>query len=277
MLPESVQNRLNKRSEEYKNKSNTYIPLEITVEFVSPVTTPTFPIYFDAVLGNIVAQEVWGEYYGRIPNDLFIEDLPLPLKKHDFKENGYCWAASCGVASKVGVQDIDAYKRTFPGDPWVLTKVFTPSALYDAINGSGRYKSYLNILEMTFIEEMKFYAVGDDKEIHRLFSQVRFMLKKRSQGRGQVKSFSIKQTNKDYTLWKNNMPMRPIPLTLLKQGKQNNYQLDMTRLKPPYWDWKPETKVLCVVPNYELWSGNMSNQKKKKGQSDINPYTFLID
>ena len=280
MLPQKVEQRLHQRKEEYESRSHTHAPVEITVRLSSPIMAPVFPLYLDAVLGNIVAQETWGEYYGRIPTDVFIKELPLPLKKHDLKEYGYAWAASCNVVTKEAVFGFDGFQRTYPGDPWVLLKSFTPSQLVD-YKGSGRYKNYLEPFEIASIEEIKFYAVGDPKEINRLLAQVKFLFKKRSQGRGEIRSFSVNPIKQDFTLWRNNRPMRPIPVGLIKEGGHNQYELNMTRLQPPYW--KPDEKVLCIVPDHELWSGRRIRKpeakkpKKVTGKKKPNSYNLLYD
>lgn len=276
MLPEPVEQRLKQRIEEYEQQKHTHVPVEITIRFVSPIMAPIFPLYLDAVLGNIVAQEIWGQYYGRIPPEFFIKELPLPLKRHNFREYGYAWAASCNVVTKEAVFGTDGYKRSYPGDPWVLMKSFTASQMVD-YEGSGRYKNYLESFEVTFIEEMKFYAFGNPKEINRLLSQVRFLFKKRSQGRGEIQSLSVNPIKQDFTLWKNNRPMRPIPVELIKEGSHNQYELNMSRLYPPYWG--RDERVLCVVPDHDTWSGRRSLRIKPKKKiitkEKTTPYDLL--
>ena len=97
--------------------------------------------------------------------------------------------------------------------------------------------------------KITFYCNGDKEEITRLLSYLTNIGKKTSIGSGKIRKITVKSTNEDYSFFKNDKPMRPIPATFdvpIVPGMRFEQQ----PYKPPYWD--KNNVCMCIVPENQL-------------------------
>lgn len=112
------------------------------------------------------------------------------------------------------------------------------------LNIQGKYKNEFYSIERFLVDSITYYVRGNKDTIEKLLKKLRFIGKKSSLGWGEVKYISIEETQKDYSIFKNNKLMRNIPL-------KNSFNFDspkvsITRLTHPYWS-KEDLKE-CLVP-----------------------------
>jgi len=118
--------------------------------------------------------------------------------------------------------------------------------------GSGYYKNYHMPLVLKSYKTITFYVRGNIEEVKRLLENYIFYLgKKGSQGYGQIREWEFEEIEENWSVWKDNKPMRPIPAkhckeyvdTQMKAGDPIHAR--QHPIIPPYW--RRETE-LCIMP-----------------------------
>lgn len=118
---------------------------------------------------------------------------------------------------------------------------------------TGHLKNYHMPIVLKSYDAVVFYVRGDMEEIKRLLeSHIYYLGKKGSQGYGQINKWELIEMDEDYSVWKGNEPMRPIPISeceeYIEEKMRGNEYLD-TRLYPlipPYW--RNDNVETCVMP-----------------------------
>jgi hypothetical protein len=202
--------------------------LEIVFHFSTPVSLGFPWIFFDSLLAHIMLREELGERYYSLPTKIPIRDIPTPPLKyyHDVP------LASVSVLEPNSeMQAFSYFKRgNFPFPKGKIRR------------GSGFFKDFY--LRAVYIpaQRAKFYATGELNEIKRLVSKVSALGKERNIGFGFVKKVEVKEIPFEFSLVKDGLAMRPIPVKYLKCYEDSAY----LAYKPPYW--AKESVELCAVP-----------------------------
>lgn len=119
--------------------------------------------------------------------------------------------------------------------------------------GAGHFKNYHMPLVLKSYKTISFYVRGDMEEIKILLENYIFYLgKKGSQGYGQIREWEFTEIEQNYSLWKDDRPMRPIPAKYCEEyiksqmaaGKEVNVREHP--IIPPYW--REDCRELCVIP-----------------------------
>ena len=104
-------------------------------------------------------------------------------------------------------------------------------------------------LPILITDRITFYCNGDKKELKRLLSHLTAIGKKTSIGGGKIHNLNITETFEDYSFFKDETIMRPIPASMnipLIPGMV----LQRQPYKPPYWDKNNVT--MCYVPPNQI-------------------------
>ena len=213
-----------------------YEPLKITAALTSPYVTTDY-IFFDSLISSAVWQECMQDKAYTVPeNKSEVFYIPLPLKLIGTNEPFY--AASIGFP-KEAVDGIAHWRK------------HTEIESKKNINiGSGEFKRYNMPMPYTSTEELVFYANGSKPEIQRLLTLIPSIGKKRTQGYGNIRSWTVESSEHDWSVVRDGVPMRPIPVS---EGKQFNLKCDVIMqfaYRPPYWHRKNLTQTympLCKV------------------------------
>ena len=212
--------------------SMNYGPLKITASLTSPYVSTDY-IFFDALISSAVWQDVMGENAFNIPeNKSEIFHIPLPLKQIGTKEPFY--AASIGFP-KQAVEGTARWRKQTDIESKKKIRI-----------GSGEYKRYDMPMPYTSAEEIIFYANGNKSEIERLLQYIPGIGKKRTQGYGNVRTWQVEKSEHDYSVVRDGVPMRPIPVS---EAAQFNLKCDVEMFfafRSPYWHRKNLTK--CFMP-----------------------------
>jgi hypothetical protein len=209
-----------------------YEPLKITATLTSPYVTTDY-IFFDSLISSAVWQECMQEKAYTIPeNKSEVFYIPLPLKLVGIKEPFY--AASIGFP-KDAVDGIAYWRK------------HTDIESKKKINiGSGEFKRYNMPMPYTSTDEIVFYANGSIAEIKRLLTWIPSIGKKRTQGYGNIKSWTVESSEHDWSIVCDGVPMRPIPISEATQLHLNCKVEMFFAYKPPYWHRANMTP--CYMP-----------------------------
>ncbi len=212
--------------------SLSHEPLKITAILTSPYVSTDY-IFFDALISSAVWQDCMGDNAFNIPeNKTDIFYIPLPLKLMGTKEPFY--AASIGFP-KQAVEGTARWRKQTDIESKKKIRI-----------GSGEYKRYDMPMPYTSAEEIIFYANGNKAEIERLLQYIPGIGKKRTQGYGNVRLWRVEQAEHDWSIVKDGIPMRPIPVS---EAAQFNLKCDVIMYFstiPPHWH--KSTMTLCYMP-----------------------------
>lgn len=115
--------------------------------------------------------------------------------------------------------------------------------------GAGHFKNYHMPLVIRSYKTITFYIRGDLNKIKELLeNHIHYLGKKGSQGYGEVLKWDFIEIENDYSLWKDNKPMRPIPANeCIDYIENNNYNMRSHAIIPPYW--RNDNIELCIMPS----------------------------
>ncbi len=110
----------------------------------------------------------------------------------------------------------------------------------------GRYKSYHMPLPTLVTDRVVWYAYGDLERVKDLLQDVMSLGKKRNYGNGMVIAWSIDPMDEDWSTWRGDRLMRPVPGPLLADIEWNGpFNMQYIAYRAP--QWHPANQALCVV------------------------------
>jgi len=210
----------------------TFEPMKVIMEMRSPVVTTDY-IFLDGLISSAVFKDCVPDYYDIPQNRNELIHIPLPLKQYGIKETFY--AASIAYADQI-VDGVDHWRKRTEIESGKKIQV-----------GSGQYKMYDMPLPTMWAESWIFYANGNIDEVRRLLTtHISAIGKKCSQGHGSIKKIKVDSSEHDWSVVKDRIPMRSIPIS-----EAGQFELDCDietyfAYRPPYWHRLNMTE--CYVP-----------------------------
>lgn len=219
----------------------------VTYRMSTPVSLAHPWINGDGLIAQVLMRRLLGDTLMSLPSKkpIDISCLKLPLAK-----TGSCW--HCSVSQ-------------FNTDQKYVTKIY---GRFDAENighvktkkkriplMSGHFKSTMVSIPTSLATEVRFYARGSLDECKWLFANVTALGKDRNKGYGAVQSMNIEEVPEDWSLFRDGVVMRPIPVREMPEGwMQPGTQASVMNLThaPPYWN--RAAAVQCVAPGSRLVS-----------------------
>jgi len=107
------------------------------------------------------------------------------------------------------------------------------------------FGAVMNSYSMISVSTISWYAEGDASAVERLISGVHFIGKRRANGFGEIRSFSIEPAELDGLLGNFGEPLRPTPEAYFA-GDKKSLRVDAA-WKPAYWH--PDNRAICFVPS----------------------------
>ena len=223
---------------------NDYAPLQVVMEVIPPIYITSPWLHLDSILSYLCTRDALEELFYCMPTEETVDVslLDLPLKKTDDVYH-----------SSVGIYDDNAklyrdtiYKRFTDKETYKLSKKQQQGRIK---TNQGHFKDFMINLPLLITNKITFYCNGDEQELNRLLKHLTHIGKKSSIGGGRVRNIKITPTSEDYSFFKDEQVMRPIPAKMnvpLIQGmifEQQPY-------KPPYWDKNNVT--MCIVPENQI-------------------------
>lgn len=212
-----------------------YEPLKITFYLSSPISL-NFPwMFFDSLVGWVLFVKALGQDYYLLPRLLPLSGMLSRIKfpPHPIKRQGDLFHSSASVldAERTAIERM--YKKF--EDRWA-------GGRKKVSKGSGYFKDYM--IQHIYIpaSKVEFYVNADGEEMERICHVVQGLGDNSRIGWGAIKDFRIESVMEDWSIVKNDVAMRPIPVEMLEYASE---QFPMS-WKPPYWD--RDNVAMCAPP-----------------------------
>lgn len=225
-----------------------YQPLQITFKVRPPVFLAHPWIYFDSLIQYLCMRDALGELYYILPTDekIPVEDLQIPIKK---TEDVY--HASVSQFDKAPLYQSTIYKRFQDKN---VDKLKPRQRQGRVHTDRGYFKDFMINLPFITPNEVSFYTCADKSEIKKLLIHLSHLGKKGSIGGGKILDIQIEETETDYSFFKDDKIMRPIPQKMARSFPLLEGSTFMnSSYKPPYWDKSNIT--MCLVPKSQITVG----------------------
>ena len=216
-----------------------YTPLEIVVDVTSPIYITSPWLHLDSILSYLCLREALDDYFYILPSDETVDTslLEIPLQK-----TRDVYHSSVGIYKNPKLYKDTIYKRFTDKETFHLSKKQQKGRIK---TNQGHFKDFMIDLPILITNKIVFYCNGDKNELKRLLGHLTHIGKKTSIGGGKIKNISINETLEDYSFFKDNHVMRPLPATMnipVIEGMRFEHQ----PYKPPYWS--KDNVAMCIVP-----------------------------
>ena len=221
-----------------------YTPLQIVMDVIPPIYIASPWLHLDSILSYLCLRDALGDLFYCMPTE---ETIDVSLLNLPLKRTSDVYHSSVGIyANNVKLYRDTIYKRFTDKETHKLTHRQQKGRIK---TNQGHFKDFMINLPIIITDTITFYCNGDKKELERLLSHLTSIGKKTSIGSGRIRNITITETNEDYSFFKDNCIMRPIPATMdvpVFEGmifQQQPY-------KPPYWD--KNNVCMCIVPENQI-------------------------
>ena len=221
-----------------------YTPLQIVMDVIPPIYIASPWLHLDSILSYLCLRDALGDLFYCMPTE---ETIDVSLLNLPLKRTSDVYHSSVGIyADNIKLYRDTIYKRFTDKETHKLTHRQQKGRIK---TNQGHFKDFMINLPIIITDTITFYCNGDKKELERLLSHLTSIGKKTSIGSGRIRNITITETNEDYSFFKDNCIMRPIPATIdvpVFEGmifQQQPY-------KPPYWD--KNNVCMCIVPENQI-------------------------
>jgi len=222
--------------------SKDYRNLKITFDMQTPICMSYPWIFFDSILAHIAARRADPDSYRKLDSKRVnlslmesgkVRDLPIKWDK--------IYHASCSQLNDENISYTTIYKRFADSALFNLHPNIKMTKGWKVRRGQGHFKDFMIKLVTFHVPKISFYVNGDAKRIAEMLQDLPSLGKKASIGFGFFNSYKIEETEKDYSITKEGVAMRPIPIQMCE------FYDDMAimNFKPPYWS---NMVTKCVPP-----------------------------
>jgi len=232
-----------------------FVPFRVFIQLDGPIyTNGIYPITLDSILTNLAARRHCSGYY----DNTDIVDIEIPLKQSGREKKYY--HASIMLYSRVSFYKepirmkmnayIDAPKELiYSTDP--LFEKYHKKERLD--NRSGPYKSRDERLLGIIAPTVNFFGCGDIEWVSEIMQDLTSLGKKAPRN---VRKITVEPEEHDYSVFMNDILMRPVPASEVFADNQKNKCFQMLAgYKPPYW--LEENRTICHMPDPRLWIERM--------------------
>ena len=221
-----------------------YTPLQIVMDVIPPIYIASPWLHLDSILSYLCLRDALGDLFYCMPTE---ETIDVSLLNLPLKRTSDVYHSSVGIyADNVKLYRDTIYKRFTDKETHKLTHRQQKGRIK---TNQGHFKDFMINLPIIITDTIIFYCNGDKKELERLLSHLTSIGKKTSIGSGRIRNITITETNEDYSFFKENHIMRPIPATMdipVFEGMIFQKQ----PYKPPYWD--KNNVCMCMVPENQI-------------------------
>ena len=221
-----------------------YTPLQIVMDVIPPIYIASPWLHLDSILSYLCLRDALGDLFYCMPTE---ETIDVSLLNLPLKRTSDVYHSSVGIyANNVKLYRDTIYKRFTDKETHKLTHKQQKGRIK---TNQGHFKDFMINLPIIITDTITFYCNGDKKELERLLSHLTSIGKKTSIGSGRIRNIIITETNEDYSFFKENHIMRPIPATMdipVFEGMIFQKQ----PYKPPYWD--KNNVCMCMVPENQI-------------------------
>ena len=233
---------INSRIRDYET-GDDYQPLLVELEIIPPLYLTAPWIHFDGLISYLCMRDCFGDDFYTLPSDVVlpVEELDIPLKKTE-----EVYHSSVGLFDKAILKKNTIYKRFSDKEAYHLTDRQRGGRIK---TNQGHFKDFMINLPLVLANKVFFYCNGDKEELKRLLKHLRAVGKKTDIGGGRIKKIVFTETSEDYSFFKDDQVMRPIP-TSMKIPMFEGARIQRQPFKPPYWS---KTNIgMCFVPKSNI-------------------------
>ena len=239
-----------KKIEEY-SVGEDFEPLKITFKIKPPIYINSPWIHFDGLVNYLCFRDCLGEDFYCLPSEVTVDTthLMLPLKQ-SVSEGYSVYHSSVAIYNQSNLMMDTIYKRFTDKETYLLTKKQQQGRIH---TNRGFFKDFMINYPILLTDSLTFYCNGDKKELERLLDNISFIGKKTSIGSGKILMVEIDRIDEDYSFFKDNHVMRPIPIKF-KLPIFEGMTIQRQSFKPPYWD--KNNMAMCYVPPNQIQLGD---------------------
>lgn len=238
-------NKVYNKLSNYETGEN-YSPTKITFNIKPPLYMSHPYLSFDSIISMLCLRDCLGSDYFKLPSNelLNLDNLKLPIKK---TEDVYHASVSLfDISNTLKLSKNRRYKR-FSDDPIYQIANFKQKRIS---NDRGYFKDFIIDYPAILTDTVFFYSNCDIESITNLLSNLTNLGKKSSVGGGEILSFEVTETSEDYSFFKDNKPVRPIPVKLNIPFVEPGITFSNQAYKPPYFD--KNNVAMCLTPQNQL-------------------------
>jgi len=228
----------------------SFRPLQVTAWLRTGVVSDEL-LSLDGVLYAQLCRDNLGAEEVSIPggnHELLIDRAEMPLA---IRERNGEWYYACSFAQPRIWWKSEAQDHWNKRFDLAESDVINFQGKRGAVNvQSARYRAYHMPIYYCITNRVYWYCVGDAEMIKYLLSTLTHLGKKCSQGWGRVIRFDVENIKKDWSEYKDGLPMRALPTTkdeLLSIGKNGAaFKARYCGFRPSYYIKSNQT--LCLMP-----------------------------
>jgi CRISPR type IV-associated protein Csf3 len=185
-----------------------------------------------------------GEPSSRIQN-LNTGDKWIAAKDGLKDESLWYWACSSAQIEVKG-RETQYWNKRFDTQAALSDHIDFGGRVEKILIEQGRYKAYHMPLPTLVCDRTTWYAYGDMEKVAELLCGIVAMGKKRVQGNGAVLRWEIEPMAEDWSEWRVNKLMRPIPGPLASHVQwHGGFSAQHTAFRAP--QWHPGNQAMCVT------------------------------
>jgi len=161
------------------------------------------------------------------------------------------WYWACSSAQiEVKGRDTQYWNKRFDTQASLSDHIDFGGKVEKILIEQGRYKAYHMPLPTLVCDKVTWYAYGDIDKVSDLLKDIRACAKKRSYGNGSILRWEITQIQEDWSTWKVNKLMRPLPRQLGASVQWELFDMQHTAFRAP--QWHPGNQTMCVTKGQRL-------------------------
>ena len=162
-------------------------------------------------------------------------------------EDDSLWYWACSSAQiEVKGRDTQYWNKRFDTQAALSDHIDFGGRVEKIIIENGRYKAYHMPLPTLVCDKVVWYAYGDMEQVADLLTPISAIGKKRVQGNGHVLRWETAPMEEDYSEWRNNQLMRPLPGPLAREVSLDGpFNIEHTAFRAP--QWHAANQAMCAT------------------------------
>jgi len=212
-------------------------PIRVTFFMRTPVAL-TYPwIFFDGVLAHLLWRQLDPEEFRVLPSKVVDQRIEAILERLPLERTGQVFHASASVFDTESRYVSYIYKRFC--ERYLNFEKVKRRKLE---RGKGFFRVFRIGLVVVPARTVTFYAKGEPSRIEELLQGLPALGKKHAAGFGFISRFEVEEVGEDWSLVKDGIAMRPLPVSMLSSYSD----AVMMAYRPPYWSKR--NVALCAPP-----------------------------
>ena len=215
-------------------------PLHISVEILSPILLPKYPIHLDALLYAAIKDN------SDMDDDTILKVIDSVLDKQDgvYKSSAMRFLKTNHFP--VTYSERSLATRTHWED-WEFSQHEKSKSII--VKGGG-FRKRVTTFNAVNVHAVDFHAVGDPSRIEHLLNCLGFIGLNNNQGFGEIGSITIEEAEQDYSFIDEDGNLaRCLPVEMVTQDIRSTCMQLVNSFKPPY---QSSERIQTCIPNFRI-------------------------